>query len=192
MAQTSDDLKLQIERVRLERRRLASSLDASGIALHRALHSDWATRSAPVHWVVLPVAAVVLLAVVIGQLRPIPARRSEVPSTRREVQVARAVSSGPVPTASPAAAAAVPFAVHVRALRVCRVRVAVDGAVLDWRPLREGDEFVARPRLEVVLESTDGGALATTIDGKRVVLGPDGQAIALRIRSDGVLPYDRQ
>ena len=193
MTQPSDDLTLQIEKIRLDRRRLAGSVDASGIALHRALHGR-PRRKAAVRYrvgVVLLVSAVVFLAVLTLQRRPDPSRQAGVPSGGSEAASVSAVSSQAAPTVAQATLRE-PFTVHVRATRSCRVRVVVDGVVLDWRSLQEGDEFLARPRQEMVIESTDGGALAATVDGEPVILGADGHDVALRITSDGLFPYDRR
>jgi hypothetical protein len=78
--------------------------------------------------------------------------------------------------------------IHIRAMRATRVRVVVDGMPLDWQPLRPGDEFVSRPRRQLVLEAGDGGALSAAVNGHKVSLGPAGHAVAVRLTTERPYP----
>jgi Domain of unknown function (DUF4115) len=191
----NDELKLRIEQIDHARRQLGQSVDASGHFLRRALHraggappaeepvqDEWprsqslVSRSFPVVAVVVLVSVVAVLVLFLQWRRPalqagIPEVTTESPIARETVAVDRALTNDA-------------FVVHVRAMRACRVRVVVDGTALDWRELQEGDEIVSRPREEMLIESSDAGALVATVNGRPVDLGPDRQPVAFHFTPD--------
>lgn len=187
-----NDLRRQIGQVSRARRDLARSVDASRTTIYRALSTDYDV--AEEHWhvppatrvrrhsraVILLLLSVALLAIVI-QLRSIPAQRSRTDVAAEGVTAVQPPTS-PNPLAAPAARAtsANPLVIHIKAIRPCRVRVVVDGTVLEWRSLRLGDEFFSRPNHEFRIQSDDGGALFATVNGDPVSLGADGLATAVR------------
>ena len=198
-----DDLAIRLDQVSRARRRLAQSVAASGIGMRRDLDADksgqhiaqetWPhqvpapARIYPRLSAVLLTVAILLAAVIVWQ------RWVALHPTQGEVAAA-----APAPTAGAVAAelpgpspVAVPLeptlpgdpsVVHVRATRTCQVRTVVDGTTLDWRTLQEGDEILARPRQQMIIESDDGGALSATVDGQPVSTGRDGERITLRLK----------
>ena len=195
-----NDLRRQIGQVSRARRDLARSVDASRTTIYRALSTD--RDVAQEHWqlppatrsrrdsrlVILLLLAVALLAVVV-QLRWIPAHQSHADVAAEGVTAVQPPTPSE-PLAVPVAAApnAHPLMIHIRAIRPCRVRVVVDGTVLEWRPLRLGDEFFSRPQHEFLIQSDDGGALSATVNGDPVSLGADGHGIAVRFTSARPFP----
>ena len=75
-----------------------------------------------------------------------------------------------------------PAVVRVSATRQCRVRTIVDGTTFDWRTLQQGDEILARPRQQMIVESDDGGALSATVDGRPFSTGRDGEQVTLHLK----------
>jgi hypothetical protein len=198
-----DDLKRQIGQVSRARRHLARSVEASGITLHRAISVDRRARDiAREYWPrpadmgsgrdsragIRLLLAVALLAVVV-QLRWIPAEQRHANVAAEEVTtVHRPRPSTPLVASAAGASNAHPLMIHLQAMRPCRVRVVVDGTALEWRSLRQGDEFFSRPQHEFLIQSDDGGALSATVNGDPVSLGADGHAIAIRFTSARPFP----
>ena len=149
---------------------------------------------------------VLMVIALMGTLAALQQRRpaSVTASTAVATSVPAAVStSKPTPTPAvssiPASAPAVvshsetpagePFVMDVKALRPCQARIVVDGTVLDWRQLKEGDEFVSRPAHDILIETNDAGALAATINRKSIRLGDDGAAAAVRLNSQNLQKF---
>jgi hypothetical protein len=189
------DLKDRIHQMNLGRRRLAHSVNATGISLHRVLDAGNRTRNE--EWENWPrptkrrahsyrrIAVLLLfLLLVVVLLGAIIQRRGP------GVQASPVVAAPAAPSQPVAVVAHTlmtdPFVIHVRATGPSRVRVTVDGAALDWRALQEGDEFLVRPHQEMFIQATDGGALTARVNGKPISLGPDGQAVAVRLTSKGL------
>ncbi|HKY23349.1 MAG TPA: DUF4115 domain-containing protein [Vicinamibacterales bacterium] len=207
MDEQSDELKLRINQINHEWRRLAHAVDASGVALHRALHADSPERRETERQVAdeswprptngrsrLPRRAggVLLLSLFVLLLGTIAQRRWPVAhSDPGDVAPQSTVSHQPAVSVDRPLARE-PFVIHVRATGRCRVRVVVDGTVLDWRALQAGDEVLLRPREELLIESDDGGALSATVNGKPVLLGERGHAIAYRLTSEGLSSSSRR
>jgi hypothetical protein len=199
MGEQYDDLKLRIDQINQARRHLGQSVDASGHVLRRVLHraggapprlhaegpepnEQWprppslASRSYSGVAVIVVVSVVALLAAFVERRWPVSQARvadvsAEISGSRQPVSLDRAFTNNS-------------FVVHVRATRPCRVRVVADGTALDWHALQEGDEFLSSPRQEILIESDDAGALAATVNGRPIYLGPDRQALALRLTSE--------
>jgi hypothetical protein len=187
-----NDLRRQIGQVSRTRRDLARSVDASRTTIYRALSTDRDVTQE--HWqlppatglrrnsraVILLLLFVALLTVVI-QFRWVPAQQSRADVAAERVTALQTPTSSN-PPAAPAARVsnAHPLVIHIKAIRPCRVRVVVDGTVLEWRSLRLGDEFFSRPNHEFRVQSDDGGALLATVNGDPVSVGADGHAIAVR------------
>lgn len=200
-----DDLAIRIDQISRARRRLEQSVAASGIAMRRDLDVDRlgqkiAQESWP-HPVQLPprvyprlravllTLAILLSAVIVQQrwvaLRPSGGRvaakaATAVPTTH----AVAAESPKPIPVAVPVedTLPGDPAVVRVRATRQSRIRTIVDGTAFEWRTLQQGDEIVARPRQQMIVESDDGGALSATVDGQPVSTGHDGEQVSLRLR----------
>jgi hypothetical protein len=196
-------LALEIERISRERRSLARSVDASAIVFHRALFPDpperevaaedeWprvvSSRSgfAPGVRALLVASMAVLLAVVARLYWPLvqPPRADAAAGSPGVIELA-ALSEPREAERSPVMH---PLVIHLQAIRPCRVRVVVDGAELEWRALRPGDELFSRPEREVLIQSDDGGALSTTVNGRAISLGSSGQPIAVRLTSERPFP----
>ena len=201
-----DDLTIRIDQISRARRRLAQSVAASGIAMRRDLDADrlgqkiaqesWPhpvqlpSRVYPRARAVLLTLAIVLTAVIVWQ------RRVALSSPHIEVAAAAAAAAGPradaVAAQSPASSPVVvpveetlpgePAVVRVRATRQSRIRTIVDGTTFDWRTLQQGDEILARPRQQMIVESDDGGALSATVDGRPFSTGRDGEQVMLRLK----------
>jgi len=202
--QPPNDLAIRIDQISRARRRLAQSVAASGIAMRRDLDADRlgqkiAQESWP-HPVQLPsrvyprlravlLTLSILLAGVIVWQRWV-ARYSP------HIEVAAAAAAGPSagtvaaqsPVPGPVAApveqtpAGEPAVGRVSATRQCRVRTIVDGTTFDWRTLQQGDEILARPRQQMIVESDDGGALSATVDGRPFSTGRDGEQVTLHLK----------
>jgi len=202
--QPPNDLAIRIDQISRARRRLAQSVAASGIAMRRDLDADRlgqkvAQESWP-HPVQLPsrvyprlravlLTLSILLAGVIVWQRWV-ARYSphiEVAAAAAAVPSAGAVAAqspvpGPVAAPVEQTPAGEPAVVRVSATRQCRVRTIVDGTTFDWRTLQQGDEILARPRQQMIVESDDGGALSATVDGRPFSTGRDGEQVTLRLK----------
>lgn len=197
--QQADALRLQIEQLDRARRSLERTVDASRMALSRGVGArrqdiDWERRPGRTRWQLridrrLRVVSLVAVAVVMTAIYAV--RPTLAPETlHRGLERVTQEHAAPLNLAEAAVGPTTNYTlvVHIRATRSCRMRMVVDGTPLEWRSLRPGDEFLSRPRQQLVLEADDGGALSATVNGARIVLAPDGHAIAVRLTTDRPFP----
>jgi hypothetical protein len=194
------DVQSELDEIDHARRHVGQSIAASGITMRRVLrrrdeeapqigdtpgHSErldsWPRGiSAPARRDPrFAVAGVLLVFVLLGAVT-IKYERRAVQTSRAPVSV-KAIAPIPKSVSIPVPAAGEPFVIRVAATRPCLVRIVVDGTTLDWRAMKEGDEFVSRPEREIFIESSDAGALAATVNGKSTRLGVDGQAAVFHL-----------
>ena len=193
-----EDVQSQLDEIDHARRHVGQSIAASGITLRRALHradgpaphiadavrhsdslESWPRRiNVPSRRDPRLAAVAVLFVVVLLGAAIIRYERQTSQANRAPVVVK---SVGPVSKPVSAQAASEPFVIRVTAVRPSLVRIVVDGTTLDWRAMKEGDEFVSRPEREIFIESSDAGALAATVNGRSTRLGADGQTAVFHL-----------